>query len=162
MTAIDKHTSLLLNCVEFYSTGPRFFVWLLFTFEIKVFLCKKWKRIKLADSKDPSPATLPKLDAMFGSTKFYKLVKNDLRVWDTTSKSKSCRKGSFASNVSQGKSTYTFSAECLHISTFRSPARWLYPLKPGGEWKAEDVWWKMYTLIYPDPPVYYYCKCNTL
>ncbi len=32
-----------------------------------------------------------------------------------------------------------------------APACWLYPLKPGGKQKADDVWQKMYTLIYPDP-----------
>jgi hypothetical protein len=53
--------------------------------------------------------------------------------------------------VGQGKSTYTFSAESLRISAFRSPARWLYRLKPGGEQKAEDVRRKTFTLIYPDP-----------
>ncbi len=51
----------------------------------------------------------------------------------------------------QGKSTYTFSTERLRISAFHSPARWLYPLKPGREWKVEDVRQKTYTLIYPDP-----------
>ncbi len=49
----------------------------------------------------------------------------------------------------QGKSMYMFSAERLLLSP--PPACWLYPLKPGGEQKAEDVWRKMYTLIYPDP-----------
>jgi hypothetical protein len=56
-----------------------------------------------------------------------------------------------ATFMGQGKSTYIFSAERLQISAFRSPARWLYPLKPGGERKAEDVWWKIYTLIFLDP-----------
>jgi hypothetical protein len=45
---------------------------------------------------------------------------------------------------------YTFSAERLRISAVRSRARWLHPLKPGGERKAEDVRQKTYTLIYPD------------
>ncbi len=57
----------------------------------------------------------------------------------------------FCMKMGPGKSTYTFSAERLRISAFRSPARWLYPLKPGGEQKAEDVRQKMYTSIYPDP-----------
>jgi hypothetical protein len=34
---------------------------------------------------------------------------------------------------------------------FRSPTRWLYPLKPGGERKSANVRQKMVTLIYPDP-----------
>jgi hypothetical protein len=42
----------------------------------------------------------------------------------------------------------------MRISTFRSPACWLYPLKPGREWKAEDVQQKTYTLIYMDPKFY--------
>ncbi len=45
----------------------------------------------------------------------------------------------FQSFPGLGKSTYTFSAKHLGISAFSSPARWLYPLKPGGERKAEDV-----------------------
>jgi hypothetical protein len=44
-----------------------------------------------------------------------------------------------------------FSAQCRQIFAFRSPACWLYPLKPGGEQKSADVWQKTYTLIYPDP-----------
>ncbi len=51
----------------------------------------------------------------------------------------------------QGKSMYMFSAKRLRISAFSSPARWLYPLKPGGEQKAEDVRRKTYMLFYPDP-----------
>jgi hypothetical protein len=59
----------------------------------------------------------------------------------------------------QGKSTYTFSAQCWqffllssHFSlAFRSPACWLYPLKPGGEQKFADVRRKTVTLIYLDP-----------
>ena len=41
-----------------------------------------------------------------------------------------------------GKSTYTFSV------TFCFPRR---ASRRGGEQKAEDVWRKTYTLIYPDP-----------
>jgi len=40
----------------------------------------------------------------------------------------------------KGKSMYTFSAEHMRISAFRSPACWLYPLKPGGEQKSAYVW----------------------
>ncbi len=54
-------------------------------------------------------------------------------------------------NRGKGKSMYTFSAERMQISAFRSPACWLYPLKPGGERKSAYVQWKTYTLIYPDP-----------
>ncbi len=50
----------------------------------------------------------------------------------------------------QGKSTYMFSTEHLPLSA-PPPACWLYPLKPGGERKAEDVRRKKYTLIYLDP-----------
>jgi hypothetical protein len=51
----------------------------------------------------------------------------------------------------KGKLTLPFSAELVQISAPRSPARWLYPLKPGGEWKTAHVWRKTVTLIYPDP-----------
>ncbi len=34
--------------------------------------------------------------------------------------------------MGKGKLMLPFSAECLQISAFHSPARWLYPLKPGG------------------------------
>ncbi len=51
----------------------------------------------------------------------------------------------------KGKLTLPFSAERLRISAPHSPARWLYPLKPGGERKSADVWWKTVKLIYPDP-----------
>ncbi len=46
-----------------------------------------------------------------------------------------------------------FSAKRLPLSAFRSPACWLYPLKPGSERKVEDVRQKTYTLIYPDPTI---------
>jgi hypothetical protein len=49
-----------------------------------------------------------------------------------------------------GKSMYTFSTERLPLSA-PLPSCWLYPLKPCGEQKAEDVQQKTYTLIYPDP-----------
>jgi hypothetical protein len=49
------------------------------------------------------------------------------------------------------KLTLPFSAECLQISAFPSPTRWLYPLKPGGEQKSADVGWKTVTLIYRTP-----------
>jgi hypothetical protein len=49
-----------------------------------------------------------------------------------------------------GKLTLPFSAKRLRISAPRSPTRWLYPLKPGGEQKSADVQWKTVTLIYPD------------
>ncbi len=32
-----------------------------------------------------------------------------------------------------------------------SPARWLYPMKPGGERKSADIRQKTVTLIYLDP-----------
>ncbi len=50
----------------------------------------------------------------------------------------------------KGKLTLPFSAEHLRIST-PCPQGWLYPLKPGWEWKSADVWRKTVTLIYPDP-----------
>ncbi len=55
----------------------------------------------------------------------------------------------------KGKLTLLFSAERLQISAPRFPARWLYPLKPGGEQKSADVWRKTVTLIYLDPKKYY-------
>jgi hypothetical protein len=45
---------------------------------------------------------------------------------------------------------YMFSAKCMQISAFRSPACWLYPLKPGGEQKSAYICQKTYTLFYPD------------
>jgi hypothetical protein len=59
--------------------------------------------------------------------------------------------GHLRCNKGKGKSTYMFSAERLRISAFRSPACWLYPLKPGGERKSAYIRQKTYTLIYPDP-----------
>jgi len=49
------------------------------------------------------------------------------------------------------KKILPFSAQRQQISAFRSPAFWLYPLKPGGEQKSTDVRRKTVTLIYPDP-----------
>jgi hypothetical protein len=43
-----------------------------------------------------------------------------------------------------------FSAKCMQISAFCSPACWLYPLKPGGEQKSAYIWQKTYMLFYPD------------
>jgi hypothetical protein len=53
--------------------------------------------------------------------------------------------------MGKGKLTLPFSAERLWISALSSPARWLYPLKPGGEQKSADVWQKTVTLVYLDP-----------
>jgi hypothetical protein len=61
------------------------------------------------------------------------------------------------SNWGQRKSTYTFSAERLLLSAFRSPTCWLYPLKPSGEQEAEDVRQKTYVLIYPDSLYFNIC-----
>jgi hypothetical protein len=51
-------------------------------------------------------------------------------------------KGLFCSGRGKGKLTWPFSAQRWQISAFRSPACWLYPLKPGGEQKSADVWQK--------------------
>jgi hypothetical protein len=53
--------------------------------------------------------------------------------------------------LGKGKLMWPFSAQHWRISTFRSPACWLYPLKPGGEWKSAGIRWKTVMLIYPDP-----------
>ncbi len=53
--------------------------------------------------------------------------------------------------LGKGKLTLPFSAEHLQISAPCSSARWLYPLKPGGEQKSTDIWQETVTLIYPDP-----------
>ncbi len=54
-------------------------------------------------------------------------------------------------DIFKGKGKLTFSAQHQWISAFRSPACWLYPLMPGGEWKSTDVQRKTVTLIYLDP-----------
>ncbi len=51
----------------------------------------------------------------------------------------------------EGKLMWPFSTQHRRISTFRSPACWLYPLRPGGERKSTDVWQKTVTLIYLNP-----------
>jgi hypothetical protein len=54
-------------------------------------------------------------------------------------------------SLGKGKLILPFSAKCPWISAPRSPTRWLYQLKPGGEQKSTDVQQKAVTLIYLDP-----------
>ncbi len=49
-----------------------------------------------------------------------------------------------------GKSTYTFSAECLLLSAPRQASVGRASRQGGGEQKVEDIRQKTYTLIYPD------------
>jgi hypothetical protein len=51
--------------------------------------------------------------------------------------------------LGKGKLMWPFSAQHWRISAFRSPACWLYPLKPGGERKSTRVWRKTVMLICP-------------
>jgi hypothetical protein len=64
---------------------------------------------------------------------------------------KKCPEQSSVGGIGYSKLRLLFSAERLRISALRTPARWLYPLKPGGEQKSADVRQKTVALIYPDP-----------